>query len=43
MAALALGATAFWLFAHSVLKAWGSQGRARLRHFGGQVHFECNT
>lgn len=25
------------------LRAWGSQARARLRHFGGQLHFEYNT
>jgi hypothetical protein len=33
MAALALGAAAFWLFAHSVLRAWGLSGTREIAAF----------
>ena len=33
MAALALGAAAFWLFAHSVLRAWGLSGSREIAAF----------
>ena len=33
MAALAFGAAAFWLFAHSVLRAWGLLGSREIAAF----------